>query len=443
MITPSNGRPATAASMRRIRAIIDGSSKHQVSEYGDFARSNFGRFHTRRLRLRVFTFDHGRFDRVSGSNVLLYWPHGFGDWAQLSLVLPFLNPSNRYWITRWGDDAVTLLDGHTIARPICLGVNEFGDGTGYSAVHLGIDFDRVNGGEMELELPENLYQIVRAAGIDCVLCGEFPEPKGRSAAPFHTKPRNLVRHLSSRLPPEFLRPLRRTISLDEDPLLFTIVRAKLQNYCGYGDRRLCLIAHRGQTSQYKNWGNLWRRELPEGHQKPYRECVDFMKSMLRKDPRWMFLLMEERQFSDSIACPENHCFTYREVFGEPATACAPLGRVMKCLVRLASLCVGVPTGPYHLAAQVEELPTVGIWLKHLPSWYDEPRDGLVHVIGQRAAARLDVLPGSFLERDEFAYKSIRVDTRIVPAEAVMAAVEMVLGKGGVRHVEPREPTRCC
>jgi hypothetical protein len=45
----------------------------------------------------------------------------------------------------------------------------------------------------------------------------------------------------------------------------------------------------------------------------------------------------------------------------------------------------------------------GIWLTHLLARYGEPRDGLVHVIGQRSTARVWVLPDSFLEKDALAY----------------------------------------
>jgi ADP-heptose:LPS heptosyltransferase len=95
--------------------------------------------------------------------------------------------------------------------------------------------------------------------------------------------------------------------------------------------------------------------------------------MLAKSENWCFLLMEDRAFADSLKDPSVNTFAYADLFGDPEHAIAPFGQVMKCLAKLASLCVGVPAGPYHLAAQVEALPTVGVWLEHLPSWYDEPR----------------------------------------------------------------------
>jgi len=67
---------------------------------------------TQPVRLAVHSHDRGDFANVRHKNVLLYWPHGFGDWAQFSQVLPFLEPTNRYWITRFGDDSVSLMDGH-------------------------------------------------------------------------------------------------------------------------------------------------------------------------------------------------------------------------------------------------------------------------------------------------------------------------------------------
>ena len=384
---------------------------------------------TQPVRLAVHSHDRGDFANVRHKNVLLYWPHGFGDWAQFSQVLPFLEPTNRYWITRFGDDSVSLMDGHPTAIPIYLGVNSphCDDGGQYGIRHFGLQYDDIHGNELELRVPQSLHDVIVREKIEVMLWSSYPEMAGFNPAPYHTKARALVKSLAASFPKRFESPLPRTISLEEDPALVRMAEARLMNFCGYGSRRLCLIGRSGYTAVRKNWGHMWREDLPPGWQREGQECRDFIHAMLARSRHWCFLLMEDRDFGDSLKSVETHTFAYSDVFGEPETAFAPFGRIMKCLVRLASLCVGVPAGPYHLAAQVAELPTVGIWIEHLPCWYDEPRGGLVHVIGKHAAQRIGEA-GSFLKCGDFNYDSILLDSRTIPGEAVMSAVESLLGR---------------
>src|SRR5580704_4172724 len=59
-------------------------------------------------KMRVFTHDSRYAHGLKNSNVLIYFPHGFGDWVQFSYILPHLDPSNRYWITRFGDHNISV-----------------------------------------------------------------------------------------------------------------------------------------------------------------------------------------------------------------------------------------------------------------------------------------------------------------------------------------------
>lgn len=327
-------------------------------------------------------------------------------------------------------DLVTLMQGNPFAAPIYSGVNSphCEDGRQYGVKHFGIRYEQITGGELQLELPLELFETVRRERIDVMLWTWYPQTHGSQPAPFHTKARGMARQLVENLPTQFYKPLAPTLSLKEDPTLRQLVDARLRNICGLGERRLCLLGRGGYTSVGKNWGNLWREDLPPDAREQGHECRDFIRKMLAKSKGWCFLLMEDRDYADSIKNPALHTFAYSDVFGEPEAAFAPFGRVMKCLASAASLCVGVPAGPYHFAAQAPALPTVGVWLEHLPSWYDEPRAGLLHVIGSHAAQRLGApgQPGSFIERDDFNYAVRVLDTRTVPGDAVMAAVEELL-----------------
>ena len=50
---------------------------------------------TRPYECRVFRSAEDGFENVRNAAVLIYWPHGFGDFVFLSTILPLLEPSNR------------------------------------------------------------------------------------------------------------------------------------------------------------------------------------------------------------------------------------------------------------------------------------------------------------------------------------------------------------
>src|SRR6478735_12320715 len=74
-----------------------------------------------RLDLRTYRQGSDRFWEVRNSGILVYWPHGVGDWVFLSYILPLLEPSNKYFVTRSGDDTVALFDGSQAASPVYSG----------------------------------------------------------------------------------------------------------------------------------------------------------------------------------------------------------------------------------------------------------------------------------------------------------------------------------
>src|SRR5215469_13125610 len=80
--------------------------------------------------------DRGRFADLRDARVLVYWPHGLGDWVHLSTIAPLLERSNTYAITRFGDDYVSLMDGNRYFTPLYSGVRAPGDGAEQGARHL-------------------------------------------------------------------------------------------------------------------------------------------------------------------------------------------------------------------------------------------------------------------------------------------------------------------
>jgi hypothetical protein len=383
------------------------------------------------LQMRVVTHDKGNFASLSGRNILLYLPHGFGDWVHFSHVLPYLDKSNRYWLTRFADDTVSLMDRSPYCQPIYLGMKSISSDNGEKIgnQHFGIDYDIITGDVMNVSLPAALYEAIIRNGIDTIFFTSFPEVWGATAYPFHTKARNMLRHLvpENRLNERILsRPLATAINLSVDPWVTQLVEAYLRSHCGFGERKLCL---NGYTGVSKNWGHEWRdqgdgTQLPEGE-----EARDFMRLMLKKDPHWCFLSIEDRLFEgeNTLVSDELHCYGYSRIFGDMDASILPFGLAMKALVNLADLSIGVPSGPHHLSMLRADLPSVGIWIAHYPSWYDEPKDASIHVLSRniRDSSYYD-RAGTFTEHAGLRYNVMELDTQRVLGQDVMNAVETLL-----------------
>ncbi len=89
--------------------------------------------------------DRGRFAALRERRVLVYWPHGFGDWVHLGVLAPLLEPSNRYAVTRFGDDCVSLMEGSPQMFALRSGVRANGDGAQLGIAHLGLRLKECNG----------------------------------------------------------------------------------------------------------------------------------------------------------------------------------------------------------------------------------------------------------------------------------------------------------
>ncbi len=143
----------------------------------------------------------------------------------------------------------------------------------------------------------------------------------------------------------------------------------------------------------------------------------------------MFVVMEDVLFEgDDTVCAEDlHAYSYAQLFGTLGETGVPFALILKALLNLADLSIGVPAGPFHLSMAKPDLPTVGIWLNHLPSWYDEPKPAARHLISRNLRERgFEQRPGSFFEQAGLDYAARWVDTRIVTGEQVWGAVEELL-----------------
>lgn len=389
-----------------------------------------GGLYTHEYRCRVYVENGNNFRNVQKSNVLIYFRHGFGDLVTFSSILPLLEPSNRYWVTRFGDDYTSILDGSAFS-PVYLGSTSIkcSDGGAYGICNFGIDSNRFGGGEQVLQMPISLWEFCTQQNISAILAPGYPEIHGNSPAPYHTKARYCLQALvnTRQISADRLsQPLPSPICFEIDGWLASFVHARLVNYGGLGRRKLCIISRTGYTAHGKNWGHLFREDMPEGNQRQGEEVRDFCRLMLSRDPNWMFVPIEDVMFEgdDTLRSEDLHCYSFAELFSDVNERGIPFGLVMKAMVAMADLAIGVPTGPYHLAMAHPSLPTVGIWLEHHPSWYDEPKANSIHLVSRRVRDEYkDRRCGSFADWKGLHYRIRNVDGRIITGEEAVNAVE--------------------
>lgn len=304
-----------------------------------------------KVRLPVYDDRRGRFARLRHKRVLIYWPHGLGDLAHLATILPFLERSNEYAITRYGDDYVALMDANAYVRPVYTGVRAISDGSDAGARHLGVDFKRITGGTQSIHIPR-LEDAFERMHFEAVLYTDYPEREGRTKFPFHTKARALLRDLAHLEPDDLRRlerPLPSTLVFDIEPALQAAVEQRLRTLVEPGER-LMLLTQSGHTAARKNWEASQAQRL---------------RVLVRADsPRWKVLSFDEQ---------------FRALFGGIE---APFGLVLKALLRCTDLAVGIPAGPLHVALAYGRVPVVGIWLAHHPDWYEERSESAVHLLGK-------------------------------------------------------------
>jgi len=349
--------------------------------------------------------DRGRFADLRGARVLVYWPHGLGDWVHLSAIAPLLEQSNVYAITRFGDDYVSVMEGNRFFTPLRSGVRRPGDGSERAALHFGITLEHCNGRRVSLALPDPLDEEVLRFAPEALLWTDYPETEGRTAYPFHTKARNLARLLVRRERLQgfdLSQPLPSTIEFSVAEDVQRRVDERLARFAEPGSR-IALVSRAGVTAARKNWGDG-------------SEFARVAATLAQRDTRRRFVSMDDEIPHPAVA-------GFRALFGDLDE---PFARVMKALLARIDLAIAVPAGPLHLAMARGGIPIVGLWLAHHPDWYDEPNAAALHLIGRYVRDRgFDRRPATTTKPPSLAHRVEYVDTPSVCADAVLAAVECV------------------
>jgi hypothetical protein len=355
---------------------------------------------------RAMREDRGRFAGVRDARVLVYWPHGLGDWVHLGTLAPLLEPSNAYAVTRFGDDYSALFEGHPRMAPLNSGVRAPSDGAALGARHFGLDLRRLNGKRVEALVPPPLDAAIRDFAAGVLLWTDYPETEGRTAYPFHTKARNLARLL---VRPERLaafdlsRPLPNSLDFSAPAAVQRRFDERLRAFAAPGTK-VCVLSRAGVTAARKNWGDG-------------SEARAFAAALRGNDPRWRFVSMDDEPLGENSA-------GFRALFGDLDE---PFARSYKALAARTDLFVGVPAGPLHVTMARGGVPTVGLWLAHHPDWYDEPNAVAIHLAGRYVRDRgFDRRAATATKPASLRHRIVYLDTAHVPAEAVVEAAAAVL-----------------
>lgn len=338
--------------------------------------------------------------------MLVYWPHGLGDWVTFGAIAPLLEPSNAYAITRFGDDYVSIMEGAARVDALSSGVRAPGDGSALGAAHLGLSLRQCDGRERNVALPAPLGAAVARFAPDALLWTDYPETEGRTAYPFHTKARNLVRLL---VPKERLAsvdlaaPLRSAIDFAAPAATQLRLDERLAAFAPPGTR-LGVISRSGVTAARKNWGDG-------------TETRGFVAGMRRTSHNWRFISMDDEELDDGVA-------GFRKLFGDLDE---PFARLYKALTKRVDLFVGIPAGPLHFTMARGGIPAVGLWIAHHPDWYDEPNPASIHLVGRYVRDRgFDRRPATTTKPPSLRHRLIYLDSAGIDADAVVEAARKVI-----------------
>lgn len=358
------------------------------------------------MRLPVIREDRGRFAALRIKRVLIYWPHGLGDWIHFGAVAPLLEQSNAYAITRFGDDYVSAMEGNAIVQPLFSGVQAPSDGSGQGASHFGLELRRCNGSQREVEFPPPLGEAIARFAAEVLLWTDYPETEGRTPYPFHTKARNLARLLvpSDRLASfDLAAPLRNSIDFTAPPATQRRLDERLAAFAPPGTR-IAVISRGGMTASRKNWGDG-------------AEARAFVAAMRRDSHAWRFISMDGEELGDGAT-------GFQTLFGGVGE---PFARLFKALMRRIDLFVGIPAGPLHFTMARGGIPTVGLWVAHHPDWYDEPNPDAIQIVGRYVRdRRFDRRPATTTKPPSLRHRSIYLDTQSIDAGAVLEAAGQLL-----------------
>ncbi len=364
---------------------------------------------TRRIRIPVFDERHSAFSQLHDARILVYWPHGLGDFVHLGTILPALDPSNAYTVTRIGDDFVSMLDDAHGVSALQTGIRGIDDGSAYGSRHLGINFKHICNGPMDVILPSPFASLIDETQFDAILYTDYPEPTGRFAFPRFSKARTAISALASHRRDliEWNKPLPNCLSFAPSHALNEAVRKDCEVRFG-PQARIMLLGTGGHTEPRKAWPVDCESEL--------------IGRWLASDQRNVVVRFQDEPLpladQTRVVCARTLSEGHDVAFGP----------MLKALLANAMLYVGVPAGPFHAAMNQRRLPVVGIWQSHHPDWFDEPYDRSRHVVGRWVKTMgFEYRPATKTKPASLRQHYRYVNSDINPVNDVWTEIEALLG----------------
>ena len=319
----------------------------------------------------------------SNENVLIYFPHGLGDWVMYNTVTPLLNTNNNIFMTGYGDNYTSVLDNSNV-KPVYCGVNNvYLQGAEFPPLpdYINPDEDITRG--IKKFLPASIANFCEKNNIKHFYHEPFFESGEKfpynSKARYHFKYFNHMLDENERNILNF--KLKNAISTNDNHSCTNMIRSRLQVTTNYNNNsKLIIISRYGITSVGKNWGHLYRTE-----KYPYEgdEAREFIDLCYKKNKNCIFISMEHGQFDgkNTLADHSKNCYSSFELFGGFATKDSiPYAIFLKSLFTLADIHIGCPTGPLGLSLLYDNVRTVGLYCELMPSWYFEPGNNNINIV---------------------------------------------------------------
>lgn len=302
--------------------------------------------------------------------------------TMLGYMTPLLGESNRFFVMGGGTGDPSLFHGCRRITPLFSDINNIS--------HRG-------DGVLDLEASPEVLQLLDRENITHVIYS-LPELWGQQPPPFHSKPRYRLKQLLPCVDETALhKPLANEIERRAPADVERLVEERLRAAGLGAGKRLCVLSAYGVTHRPKDW--------------PAIEARKFAEQLRRHDPNWLIVSLETgRKHGVGAAAVPSNAILDGIAFG--------VG--LRALYKFADLFVGVPSGPYCVSC-LYDFPTVAIWQSLWPSWYMEPKETGVNIIGQGVlAAGHDRTPGSITAIGGVRYPISRVGT--ITADEVLAHV---------------------
>jgi hypothetical protein len=358
--------------------------------------------------------------KLKGERVLIYFPHGLGDWVMFNNIIQFLDNSNDFFITKLGDDYTSIQEG-SIIKPVYCGINNLQNLNNTEINNLNFKH------KTNLRLTGALESLCKKHNIKYLYYEPFPE--GRTSWPYNSKPRSLVGGSCDQISEEkkklLTSVLKNSISIEDNQFISNFVFSRLSSYTNftYGSK-LVLIGRHGASQAGKNWGHLFRNEKYKEEGDEAREFIDLC---LKKNKDTFFISLEHSGLKgkDSLTDHSKNTYTYDELFGlAESHKSLPFAVVLKSLCNFASVFVGVPSGPMGVASLYENLFSINLWIGLFPCWYFEPKKNEINLISSNVQVQKDQM--TFDSMGDIKYNNHYLNERYIGGQTVFNFAEGLL-----------------